>query len=71
MKVHRAEAEARLIQGGWSTFLVKVINESGMRGRLEIESPQSGPVLHRSSNEPEPKEENYLSAGPPWIAAGR
>lgn len=32
VKVHRGEAEARLIQGGWSTFLLKVINESGSPG---------------------------------------
>ncbi|MCH8205317.1 MAG: CehA/McbA family metallohydrolase, partial [Candidatus Hydrogenedentes bacterium] len=63
VKIHRAEAEARLIQGGWSTFLVKVINESGSRGRLEIESPQAKPVLHRSTGAKEPKKENFLSPG--------
>lgn len=63
VKVHRAEAEARLIQGGWSTYLVKVINESGSRASLGVDSPQAKPSLHRSSGAPIPREENLLSLG--------
>ena len=63
VKIHRAQAEARLVQGGWSTYLVKVINESGTRARLEVESPQAEPLLHRSTGAPNPRDENLLSLG--------
>jgi hypothetical protein len=63
VKVHRAEAQARMIQGGWSTYLVKVINESGGRARLQVDSPQAQPSLHRSEEEPHPREENLITLG--------
>ena len=63
VKVHRAEAEARMTQGGWSTYLVKVINESGSRARLQVDSPQAQPSLHRSTGAPRPRDENLLTPG--------
>jgi hypothetical protein len=33
-----------LMQQGWSTFLVKVINEAQITPKLQVESPQSAPV---------------------------
>jgi len=44
VSVERGPAEARLVEQGWRTFLVKVRNEAGVTGRLAIESPQARPV---------------------------
>jgi hypothetical protein len=44
VKVARGAAEARLVQGGWTPVLVKVVNESPVRSALRISSPQAGPV---------------------------
>lgn len=63
VKVHRGPAQAELMQNGWSTFLVKVHNESGTRAAVNVESPNAAPLLHRSSGAPEPKPENAISPG--------
>lgn len=63
VKVHRGPAEAQLMQHGWTSYLVKVHNESGTRGELHVESPNAAPRLMGSSGAPEPKEENLLSEG--------
>lgn len=63
VKVAPGPATARLVQGGWSTFLVKVHNEAGLRSALNVRSDESEPALHRSSGQPHPKEENLLSEG--------
>jgi len=44
VKVTRGRAPAVLRQGGFTPFLVKVINESAVTQPLQIASPQSGPV---------------------------
>lgn len=44
VKVMRGPAQAILQQGGYTAALVKIINESTGTGRLQISSPQSGPV---------------------------
>ena len=56
VKVHRGPADAELIQDGWATYLVKVLNESGTRATLSVESPQSQSSLHRSSGRSRPRE---------------
>ncbi|MCC6699226.1 MAG: CehA/McbA family metallohydrolase [Candidatus Hydrogenedentes bacterium] len=63
VKVHRGPAAAELMQGGWSTFLIKVHNESGTRAPLGVESPNAAPLLHRSTGSAEPKPENAISPG--------
>lgn len=37
----------RLIQQGWQTFLVKVINEAGINPELKAESPNAAPIFMR------------------------
>ena len=44
VKAARGRGEARLVQGGWTPVLVKVVNESAVRSALRISSPQAGPV---------------------------
>jgi len=57
----RGAAKPKLIKSGWKSFLVKVHNEAGTTGRLEVHSPQAEPVLHMASGEPRVKKENVLS----------
>lgn len=44
VKVQRGPAEAKLQQGGFTPFLVKIINQSTVARPLRINSPQAGPV---------------------------
>ena len=44
VKVQRGPAEARLQQGGFTPFLVKILNQSTVARPLRINSPQAGPV---------------------------
>ncbi|HSB94215.1 MAG TPA: CehA/McbA family metallohydrolase, partial [Flavitalea sp.] len=65
VKVTRGPAAALLLQGGWTTFLVKVHNEAGVNSTLQVESPQARPVLHMSMYPfaPHPSKDKLLSAG--------
>ena len=63
VKVLRGPAQSKLIQGGWTSFLVKVINEAGVTAKLEVESPNAEPILYISSSAPQVKKENVLTAG--------
>jgi hypothetical protein len=63
VKVDRGHAPARLIQNGWTSFLVKVINDAGVTAQLNAESPNAESPLHAPSFDPRVKEENKLSAG--------
>lgn len=63
VKVMRGPAAARLQQGGWKSFLIKVHNEAGTRAPLQWESPNAAPVLHQSTGAPNPREENLLTPG--------
>jgi len=47
VKVQRGPAEARLVEQGWRTFLVKVHNEAGVTTRLAASSPSAAPVFAR------------------------
>jgi hypothetical protein len=44
ISVERGTAPARLVEHGWSAFLMKVRNEAGVTGPLTAESPQARPV---------------------------
>jgi hypothetical protein len=63
VKVLRGPAIAKLIQGGWTSFLVKVRNEAGITAKLEAQSPNSAPALHGSTYSPRVAKENILTAG--------
>ena len=47
VSVERGAAPPRLVEQGWRAYLVKVRNESGATGRLDVESPQARPVFRR------------------------
>ena len=63
VKVIRGPAQATLMQGGWTSFLVKVHNQAGVTARLEVESPNADPRLHRSTGAPRVQAENVLTPG--------
>jgi len=50
VKVQQGPAEARLVEQGWRTFLVKVHNEAGITPVLQVGSPQAGNVYNRNVN---------------------
>lgn len=49
LSVARGPAPADLVQGGWRTFLVRVVNEAGATSPLRIRSPQGGAMGRTSS----------------------
>ena len=55
VKAVQGPAAARLLQSGWSVFLVKVHNEAGVTAELAAESPNALPVFRVSTSRPEPK----------------
>lgn len=48
VKVERGAAPAKLMQNGWTSFLVKVNNEVGGTAQLNVESPNALPPQHSS-----------------------
>jgi hypothetical protein len=62
-KVARGPAKAKLMQGGWTSFLVKVKNEAGVTAQLEAESENARPDLHISTSNPRALKENSLTEG--------
>ncbi len=63
VKVLRGPAKAKLMQDGWTSFLVKVHNDAGVTAELVAESPNAAPVLHLSTGAPRMKPENAISKG--------
>lgn len=61
VKVSAGPAKAELRQEGWSTFLVKVHNEAGVTARLDVESPNAMPLLHRSTGSHRMQEDHALT----------
>jgi hypothetical protein len=55
VKAAQGQAAARLVQNGWSVFLVKVHNEAGVTAELRATSPNAEPIYKVSSNRAEPK----------------
>lgn len=49
--VSRGAAAPELLEQGWRTFLIKVINRSGRTGRLLVESPNAKPLPHSPADE--------------------
>ncbi|MCA9412104.1 MAG: CehA/McbA family metallohydrolase [Candidatus Omnitrophica bacterium] len=54
VKVKEGMASKELMERGWKSFLVKVHNEAGVTAKLEPESPNSKPMLIRSTGKPDP-----------------
>ncbi|MBE9464285.1 CehA/McbA family metallohydrolase [Dyadobacter subterraneus] len=63
VKVDRGLAKAVLIQGGWTSFLVKINNDAGITAKLEAESPNAAKPYHSPSFEPNVKKENVVTPG--------
>lgn len=63
VKVTRGEASATLMQGGWTSFLVKVHNEANVTAQLEVESPNALSPLHAPSFNPRVKKEDVITPG--------
>lgn len=63
VKVSRGEAAATLIQGGWTTFLVKVHNDANVTAQLEVESPNTLAPMHAPSFNPRVKDKDVITPG--------
>lgn len=63
VKVMRGSSKPQLVQNGWKSFLVKINNEAHITARLEVASPNSKPILYKSSNAKRAKPENLLNSG--------
>jgi hypothetical protein len=55
VKAAQGPASARLVQHGWTIFLVKVQNEAGVTAELQATSPNAAPIYARSRGDAEPK----------------
>jgi hypothetical protein len=55
VKSTQGPARPRLVQNGWSVFLVKVNNLAGVTAELVAESPNSAPLYRPSTGKAEPK----------------
>ncbi len=55
VKVTAGPAEPKLVEQGIRLFLVKVINQAGVRAPLAVESPNGGATSIRSSGRPDPE----------------
>ena len=47
VSVIEGPVKKELVQQGWRTFLIKVVNEAGINPELRIESPNAAPVYQR------------------------
>ncbi len=63
VKVTRGKAAPTLIQGGWTSFLVKVRNDAGVTAPLEVESPNALPPMHAPSVNPKVKAADVITPG--------
>lgn len=63
VKVEKGAAEPRLTQGGWTIFLVKVMNDAGVTSQLVAESPNAMLPFHRTSNTPKVLQEDVITHG--------
>ena len=63
VKVTRGPANAKLIQGGWTSFLIKVHNDAGVTAELKVQSANAEPALHISSSQAKALEKNRLTEG--------
>jgi hypothetical protein len=57
VKVEQGDAQPELVQNGTRLFLVKVLNDAGVRAVLALQSPNSERVYVRASGSPEPQQQ--------------
>jgi hypothetical protein len=55
VKVSLGPAAKKLVQNGWTVFLVKVHNEAGVTAKLACGSPNAAPLYKQSTGNPDPK----------------
>jgi hypothetical protein len=55
VKSTQGQASARLVQNGWTVFLVKVHNEAGVTAELQAQSPNAAPIYRGSSGKAAPE----------------
>ena len=63
VKVDRGPAKAKLVQGGWTSFLIKVHNEAGITPQLKVQSANAHPLLHISSGKSRTSQDKLISRG--------
>ena len=63
VKVLRGPANAKLIQSGWVSYLVKVNNEAGVTAQLEVQSPNAATPLFAPSFDHRVDEKKILTPG--------
>jgi hypothetical protein len=51
VKVVAGRAKSELVEGGWTSFLIKVKNEAGVTAPLAVSSPQALPVANAAQKE--------------------
>ncbi|WP_203328980.1 CehA/McbA family metallohydrolase [Candidatus Laterigemmans baculatus] len=57
VKVSTGPASRRLVEQGWTVFLVKVHNQAGVTASLNVSSPHAAPVYKRSTGDKDPEPE--------------
>jgi len=57
VKVREGDAPHKLVEHGWSVFLIKIHNEAGVTAPLSCTSPNAQRLVRPSTNSPEPKPE--------------
>jgi len=63
VKVARGLADAKLIQNGWVSYLVKINNDAGITAQLQVQSPNAATPLYAPSYNPRVDKEKMLSPG--------
>src|SRR5690349_22359449 len=63
VKLDRGAAQAKLMQHGWTSFLVKVVNDAGSTAQLQVQSPNAASPLSAPSFDPKVKKEKMLTEG--------
>jgi hypothetical protein len=63
VKVARGPAIAKLIQDGWTSFLIKVHNEAGVTAQLQVQSENAMPDLYISTGSARGLDKNKLTEG--------
>jgi hypothetical protein len=63
VKVEKGAADPKLTQGGWTIFLVKVMNDAGVTSELVAESPNAILPVHPTSNSPKVLDKDVITQG--------
>jgi hypothetical protein len=63
VKVEKGPAELKLTQGGWTIFLVKVMNDAGVTSQLVAQSPNAILPVHPTSGTPKVLDKDVITHG--------